>query len=238
MPLRLPGVANASFASVTLDADPDSPSDTAVKLTPDIMSGVETKTSGALTVDMATSYLSVTGTVAFTLGDGSYLGQRKAVECSVAATTPLGTLTINDCFGTQSTVHVFTAVGQRLEMEWTATGWKVNRKVRAGTQVAVIGTTVLTGYDMAYLYDAQVTATVDSTGTKALPDGTVPGERCIVGCSVAASTPIGSLDFVGSTLASGAVTHLQAIGATTDTVTLEWTGAKWLVIANSGITVA
>jgi hypothetical protein len=34
------------------------------------------------------------------------------------------------------------------------------------------------------------------------------------------------------------MTDLQAIGATTDTVTLLWTGAAWLIIANSGITVA
>lgn len=200
--------------------------------------GRETVTSGALSLDILTSDLSVTGTQAFTLADGRFVGQRKIVSCSVAASTPLGTLTINDAFGSESTVHVFTAVGQRLELEWTSTGWKMIAKRRAGTQVAVIGTTVLTGYDMALLYDCQVTGTVSSTTTKSIPDGTVPGETMYTGCSVAASTPIGNINFTGSTLAGAAVTDLQAIGATTDTVTLVWTGAKWLVVANSGITVA
>lgn len=200
--------------------------------------GREVVTSGALSIDIGISELSVTGTQAYTLADGRFSGQKKTVVCTVAASTPLGTLTLNDAFGTESLVHVFTAVGQRLELEWTSTGWKMVAKRRAGTQVAVIGTTVLTGFDMALLYDCQVTGTVSSTTTKSIPDGTVPGETMYTGCSVAASTPVGNINFTGSSLDGVAKTDLQAIGALTDTVTLCWTGAKWLVVANSGITVA
>lgn len=198
----------------------------------------ETVTSGALSLNAPITYLSVTGTQAYTLAAGTYVGQVKTIECTVAATTPLGTLTLADAYGSEGLTHVFTAVGQKLVLEWRTTGWKIVEKKRAGIQVAVIGTTVLTGYDMAALYDAQVTATVVSATTKGIPNGTLPGERCVVGCSVAASTPIGSIAFTGISTASAALVDLQAIGATTDTVTLEWTGAAWLVVANSGITLA
>lgn len=198
--------------------------------------------SGALSLTTPITLLTVSGTKAYTLADGTYAGQIKIVKCVSAASTPLGTLTIatpETATGLAvSATHIFTSAGQELHLMWSGSKWGVVKSIRAGTQVLVIGTTVATGMTLAKLYDAQVTATVDSTGTKALPDGQFPGDRCFVGCSVAASTPIGSLDFVGSTLAGAAVTHLQAIGATTDTVTLEWTGTKWLVVANSGVTVA
>lgn len=198
--------------------------------------------AGAIDPAVPVTYLSVSGTKAYTLADGTFSGQEKRILCVSAASTPLGTVTIASPETTtgiaMNAAPVFTAVGQELHLVWSGTKWRCMRANRAGTQVAVLGTTVLTGMCLAKLYDCQVTATVDSTDTKALPDGLFPGDRCYIGCSVAASTPIGSLDFVGSTLASAAVTHLQAIGATTDTVTLEWTGTAWLVVANSGITLA
>lgn len=212
-----------------------------VLLTPSGAVGIaaasETITSGAANTGVDTTYLSVTGTQAYTLADGTYVGQKKNIECTVAASTPIGTLTINDVDGGPLT-HVFNAVGQRLELEWRTGGWHTNRKVRAGVEIVVIGTTEMAGHDMHAVLSTSVTGTVSSTGTKSVPDGTVPGELLIVACSTAASTPIGNINFTGLTLANAAVTDLQAIGATTDTVTLEWTGAKWLVIANSGITVA
>lgn len=199
--------------------------------------------SAALSLTTPISLLTVSGTKAYTLADGTYAGQEKIVKCVAASNTPLGTLTIATPETTTglavSSTHIFTAVGQELHLVWSGTKWGMKRSVRAGTQVLVIGTTLTAGMTLAKLYDAQVTDTVNSTGaSKALPDGQWPGDRCYVGCSVAGGTPIGQLDFTGSTLAGAAVTHLQAIGATTDTVTLEWTGTKWLVVANSGITVA
>lgn len=200
--------------------------------------------SGACSPTVPITLLTVSGTKAYTLADGptGLDGLEKVIKCVSAASTPLGTLTIaspETATGLAvSSTHVFTSAGQELHLMWTGTKWQVKQSVRAGTQVAVVGTTVLTGYTLAKLYDCQVTATVSSTGTKSLPDGQFPGDRCYVGCSVAASTPIGNINFTGSTLAGGAVTDLQAIGATTDTVTLEWTGTAWLVVANSGITVA
>lgn len=186
--------------------------------------------------------LTVSGTKAFTLAAGKFAGQEKRIICVSAASTPVGTLTITSpetATGMAvSATQVFTAAGQEVHLRWSGTKWQMMRTVRAGTQVAVIGTTVLTGMNLCKLLDCQVTGTVSSTTTKSVPDGQYPGDRMYLGCSVAASTPIGNINFTGSTLAGAAVTDLQAIGATTDTVTLEWTGTKWLVVANSGITVA
>lgn len=199
--------------------------------------------AGALSTTALVSELTVSGTMAFTLAAPTVAGQRKRIVCVSAASTPLGTVTISSPDDTSGFVcpstMVFTAAGQAVELVATsALKWRVRMVNRAGVQVLVIGTTVTTGMVLAHHYSCSVTGTVSSTGTKALPNGLVAGDRCIVGCSVAASIPVGNINFTGLTLANVAATDLQAIGATTDTVTLEWNGAAWLVAANSGITVA
>ncbi len=202
----------------------------------------ETVTSGACSVTIPVTHLSCTGTQAFTLADGLFAGQEKIILCTVAATTPIGTLTIATPETTAgmvvSATHVFNAVNQSMHLVWSGTKWRVLRTNRAGAIAPVCGTTVLTGFTLNRLYSLSVTGTVVSGTTKGVPDGQFPGDRCYVGCSVAASTPVGSIAGTYLTLANVAATDLQAIGATTDTVTLEWTGTAWLIVANSGVTVA
>lgn len=203
--------------------------------------------AGALDLTQYVTELTVDGTKAYTMAAPSVDKERKLVRCVAATNTPLGTLTITSPDTTTGFVcpatMIFTAVGQEVEFEAVNISgtlkWRVHRVKRAGVQILVIGTTLTAGMVLAHTYSCSVTGTVNSTGaTKALPDGLVPGDFTIVACSTAACTPIGALDFTGVTLANAAVTHLQAIGATTDTVTLTWNGAAWLVIANAGITVA
>jgi hypothetical protein len=202
----------------------------------------EVVTSGAVSLNTLRTDLSVTGTQAYTLADGTVPGQRKLIRCTVAATIPAGTLTIATPEDTAGIVcpstFVFDSVGQGIDLEWSGTKWRVMRTYRSGVKVVTIGTTVLTGFHLAHTYSCSVTGTVSSTTTRSLPNGTWPGDYCIVGCSTAASIPVGNINFTGLTLANVAATDLQAIGATTDTVTLTWTGTAWLVVANSGITVA
>lgn len=202
----------------------------------------EVVTSGALNLNKPVHELSVTGTVAYTLAAGTTTGQRKRIICTVAASIPAGTLTITSPEDTAGIVcpstMVFDTVGQSVDLMWTGSKWRVLRTNRAGAKVVVIGTTALTGRVLHHTYSCSVTGTVSSTGANALPNGTFPGDRCIVACSTAASIPVGNINFTGVTLANVAATDLQAIGATTDTVTLEWNGTAWLVAANSGITVA
>lgn len=199
--------------------------------------------AGALSLTSFVTELTVSGTVAYTLAAPTVAGQRKRITCVSAASTPLGTVTVTSPDDTTGFVLpstlVFTAAGQSIELVATsALKWRARSLTRAGVQIAVVGTTVLTGFVMCANYSLSVTGTVSSTTTKSIPNGIIPGEIIVVSQSVAASTPIGNINFTGLTLANVAATDLQAWGATTDTVTLQWNGAAWLVIANSGVTVA
>ncbi len=191
----------------------------------------ETKTSGALSVDPALPYsnVSVTSTVAFTLADGTIEGQVKEIECTVAATTPLGTLTIATPFTSQSAVHVFTAVGQKMTL---VAGWKMISKTRAGSQAVVVGTTVLTGYDMCYNYALSVTGTVSSTSTKGIPAGTVPGETIHINTPTVASSATGNIAITAVNAETNAACTSYANigngGTTASKLTLVWDGAAYV----------
>lgn len=191
---------------------------------------------GALSLAAETTLLEVDGTDAFTLAAATTVGHRKVIECITAANTPLGTVTLADAFGSEPTTHVFTAVGQRLVLEWRSTGWKVVGKTRVGDQAVVVGTTVLTGYDMARRYNLSVTGTVTSTTTKKIPDGLVPGEQIDVQVTTAATCPSGSIDITAVTLDNAAATTLNTIdGTTSHYARLTWAGAAWQVDSITGI---
>jgi len=84
---------------------------------------LETVTSGALSLDVLTSLISVTGTKAYTLADGRYEGQIKKFVVILAATTPDGTLTpANFADGTSIDLDALLEAG---ELVWTAAGWRI-----------------------------------------------------------------------------------------------------------------
>lgn len=83
----------------------------------------ELVTSGAISLLCRTTKLSVTGTQAYTLADGLYLGQRKSLICYVAASTPDGTVTPANFF--DGTNIDFDAVLESTELEWDGTNWFV-----------------------------------------------------------------------------------------------------------------
>lgn len=206
--------------------------------------GQETVTSGALSLTKKT-LLSTTGTQAYTLADGTAAGQRKIIECTVAATTPLGTVTITTPAGSEPATHVFTAVGQVLVLEWQAPGWHVVGKIRNGHQILVIGTTLTAGLDMALTYDLSVTGTVVSTTTKALPNGSVAGEVAHVDVTTSAASASGTLGFAGLSRLGVAVTNAAVIGnGATDksfVMDLVWDGTSWQIIGlgtNTGVTIS
>ncbi len=185
--------------------------------------------AGALSTTKYTN-LSVSGTKAYTLADGATPGQYKVIDCTVAASTPLGTVTITTPLSGESATHVFTAVGQRLTLVWQTGGWHVVGKVRAGRQVVVVGTTDLAGYDMCDAYDLSVTATVHSTSTKGIPAGSVAGEIIHLDVTFAATTPIGDIAITAALGVSTAASSWANITDTQSTIDAQWTGAKWQVI--------
>ncbi len=180
----------------------------------------ETVTSGAVNPAVPASYLSVTGTQAYTLANGTTIGQRKRIECVVAATTPVGTLTINDAATGEPTTHVFVAVGQMLEMEWTATGWRLLTFRPAGTDTPAAASTL---NPLVLKHVIAITGTQDWV----LPDGEVPGQTQIFKVASAASTPVGTIsglfyDEDGS--ADGVDINFDAAA---DMATVVWDGSRW-----------
>ena len=86
--------------------------------------GIETVTSGALSLYTRTSIITIDGTKAYSLAAGLFEGQRKTVYCSTAANTPAGTLTPSTLAG--GTTLAFNAADDSAELEWhDATGWNV-----------------------------------------------------------------------------------------------------------------
>lgn len=205
--------------------------------------------SGACSLTRVVTELTISGTKAYTLAAPTFTGQKKIIRCVSAASTPIGTLTVSSPDDTSGFVcpatFVFDTGGQEIELEGTAgLKWRCVRKKRAGSLAVVVGTTVLTGYSMASVYVLSVTGTVSSTSTKALPNGAAIGERCVVSCGTAASTPIGNINATLAGMDGTAYTDIGAIGvAASATVTgdyamLEWNGQKWQVITQSGCTLS
>lgn len=202
----------------------------------------DTATSGTISLTTRVTNISVTGTAAYTMPNGTIAGQRKTLICTVAASIPVGTITVTTPEDTAGIVcpstFIMDTVGQQIDFVWSGSKWRVERTRRAGVKVSTVGTTVLTGFNLCAHLALSVTGTVASATTMGIPNGAYPGDRLVVGQSVAASIPVGSITGTYVTLANVAATDLQAWGALTDTVTLEWRGAAWLVTANSGVTVA
>lgn len=195
-----------------------------------LVSGDETVTTGALSAYADVSYLSISGTKAYTLPDGLYNGQSKRIECSVAGSTPVGTLTITTPFTSEQATYVFDTVGQAIIVVWrAATGWHIIGKRRAGFRASaiVMGTDNLAASDLHLYHNLSITG----SQTSSLADGNIAGERIYFDVTVAASTPKGILTGsmqtkLGVTSASWGVTGTE-ITSTSALVGLEWTGAKW-----------
>lgn len=213
-----------------------------------LSSDSETVTSGAVSTTTQFTDLSVTGTQAYTLADGpaGVNGMIKRIRCTVASTSPAGTLTIASPetatgYACAST-FIFDTVGQEIELHWTGTKWRALRVKRVGGPVdaLVVGTTTTAGRNLWAQYCLSVTGTVSSTvaAGRGIPDGSAPGEMCVVSCSTAASTPAGTIQCTGRLpgSATNATRTIATFGATSNYINLLWDGTGWLKQAE-GVTV-
>jgi hypothetical protein len=80
---------------------------------------------GAITPTKRVVTLAVDGTDAFTLADGTYLGDEVMVVCISGANTPIGTVTPATRAAGYSAVTAFGALGDFCQFIWTSTGWMV-----------------------------------------------------------------------------------------------------------------
>ncbi len=86
----------------------------------------EISSSGALSVVVRTSRITVSGTKAYTLADGTIAGQRKTLFCVSAGSTPHGVVTPAHPKGYTS--FEFATANGGVELEWDSTataGWKI-----------------------------------------------------------------------------------------------------------------
>ncbi len=225
---------------------------TIAQLRPALGGGVDAiSAAGACDLAKYVTELTVSGTKAYTLAAPTVAGQRKRIACVAATATPLGTVTISSPDDTAGFVcagaFTFTDVGQAIDLiATTALKWRAIRVQRAGgaADAVVVGTTVLTALNLWIRYCCSVTDTVASSTTKGLPNGSAVGERCVVTCSTAGGTPIGSIDGAFTGMIGTAYTHLGAIGVVAsatvvgDCAVLEWTGAAWAVLFQNGCTLS
>jgi hypothetical protein len=210
-------------------------------LTADLNAGenVDAIATGACSLERVVTELTISGTKAYTLAAPTRTGQKKIIRCVSAASTPAGTLTVSSPDNTTGFVcpatFFFDNVGQEIELEATAgLKWRCVRKIRTGWKTLVVGTTVTTGIcDMSHVA-LSVTGTVASTtADKAIPNGAARGERLIVGCSTAASTPHGDIAMTGIDQKGATFTVLDDFTATTDHMVFEWSGARWQLVVNN-----
>jgi hypothetical protein len=190
---------------------------------------------GAISPTDRVALVTAEGT-ALTLANGT-VGHLLTIRCVSASAD--STLTIATAHASTSATWVFGAAGQEITLVYTATGWMLLAKKKAGAKTVVVGTTVLTGHRLWSRFDLSVTGTVHSTGTKSLPDGDFDGEAFEAHTTVAASTPIGDIDgnFI-ATPAASVTTHVTALGATSEYISARWSAADsaWLRLADTGIT--
>lgn len=87
----------------------------------------ELVTTGALSLTAGISYLSITGTQVFTLAAGTYIGQEKNIRTTVAAGTPVGSLTgLFQNGGTAvTTIASLGAVDRMVTLVWNGTRWEI-----------------------------------------------------------------------------------------------------------------
>lgn len=78
---------------------------------------------GAITPTKRVVTLAVDGTDAFTLADGTNLGDEVMVVCISGANTPVGTVTPATCAAGYTNVTAFGVAGDYCQFIWTSTGW-------------------------------------------------------------------------------------------------------------------
>jgi hypothetical protein len=190
--------------------------------------GLETVSApGVIAPGAYETLLEVDGTDAFTMAVGSYIGQRKRITCITAANTPLGTVTLADAYGSEPLTHTFTAVGQSVEWQWTATGWKIVALQPAGAESLAAAATA---NPLVLLH----LVNLDSTNDYIQGSGLIPGQESIwIATAGTGSSTISGLFYDEDGSADGIDVGLNAAA---DQQSLVWSGARW--ISRAGVSAA
>ncbi len=216
-------------------------------LTADLNAGADVdalSADGAISLTRVRTELSVTGTDAYTLAAPTVVNQSKVITCVLAASIPAATITITSPDDTTAFVCPATffmdTVGQEIRLQATAAlKWRVVGITRSGGAAnnVVMGTTAITN-KLWRRYSFSVTGTVGST----LPSGSFRGERIQVIVSTAGLAAAGTLTGAftgGAAVAYTTMVPFDTAASTTvvgDSALLEWDGAAWMVLHQTGMT--
>ena len=191
--------------------------------------GVGSFENTAITPTVGLALITVDGTDALTLADGTIPGQEIEIVCIAASNTPLGTLTINDAYGSEPTSWVFTTVGQSLKLKWTVTGWKLIKLGQVGNEAL---TTTQTANPLCLVH----TVNVNGTNDYIQGDGLIAGQRSIwvVTAGSTAST-VSGLFYTTAYAATGTDINFNAAS---DAAVLSWAGGRWYADALTSATIS
>jgi hypothetical protein len=183
--------------------------------------GVGSFENTAITPSVGLALLTVDGTdTANTLADGTIPGQEIEIICVAASNTPVGTLTINDAYGSEPTVYTFTTVGQGIKLKWTSTGWKLIKLSQIGTETVAADATA---NPLCLVHSVAVTNTVDFIQGS----GLIAGQRSIWVAASNSGTPVGTVSGLFYTTAMAATGTDVNFNAASDSAVLCWVGARW-----------
>lgn len=201
--------------------------------------GVQALTdSGTINATTEITTLAVTGTDAYTLSDGLYVGQRKIVRCISASGSPVGVITPTTVSaawsqGTIPATLTMNTAGQEVTYEWQSDGWAVVAIKQAGVEVVAH-----TGTSNPLVAIHQLT--VSGTDDGIIPSGMFTGQMDYWTVTTATATPIQSIsglfyDEDGS--ADGIDVNFNPAAAG-DNVLLRWSGTRWFMVNHINATIS
>jgi hypothetical protein len=163
------------------------------------------------------------------LADGLYVGQRKRILVIAASGGFTYALTPATMLAGQPTSFTFTAVGQMVELTWTATGWRVTDIKTAGA-----GTTAAAGTINPLIYRQGLTIGSSGAEDRILPNGYVAGHTIKIAADTVGTgtSTISGLFYDEDGSADGVDANYNAA---LDEAVYTWDGARW--VANSIISV-
>lgn len=166
------------------------------------------------------------------LPDGLYVGQRHRIRVIAASGGFTYALTPATMKAGQPTSFTFTAVGQMIELTWSATGYEVTDIKTAGA-----GTTAAAGTINPLIRRQGLTVGSAGAEDRILPNGYVPGHQIkIVTDTVGTgTTTISGLFYDEDGSADG--TDLN-YNAALDECTVTWDGARWIADSIISVTVS
>ncbi len=174
----------------------------------------------------------VTGDHTGALADGLYVGQRKRVYVVSADGTHTYVLTPTTMLAGQPTSFTFTALGQHIELTWTALGWRVT-----GVRTAGAGTTAAAGTINPLIRRQGLTVGSAGAEDRILPSGFVPGHQIKIVADVVGSgtSTISGLFYDEDGSADGIDLNYNAA---LDECTVTWDGARWIADSIISVTVS